>query len=83
MPLGEIKDFNVLVDNKPFFYQSVKNKQEGSEKLVMGNVLDYSNNWNYFKLIGINLSRQTNTTSSQHINFAGKLKENDGATMFL
>ena len=28
MPLVEIKDFNVLTDNKPFLDQSVKNKQE-------------------------------------------------------
>ena len=26
MPLVEIKDFNALIDNKPFFDQSVKNK---------------------------------------------------------
>ena len=28
MPLKEIKDFNVLVDNTPFFYHPVKNRQE-------------------------------------------------------
>ena len=28
MPLVEIKDFNVLIDKKPFFVQPVKNKQE-------------------------------------------------------
>ena len=34
MPLVEIKDFNVLIDNKPFFDQPVKNKQEAYEKLI-------------------------------------------------
>ena len=34
MPLIEIKDFNVLIDNKPFFDQSVKNKEERHEKLI-------------------------------------------------
>ena len=34
MPLIEIKDFNVLIDNKPFFDQSVKNKEERYEKLI-------------------------------------------------
>ena len=34
MPLVEIKDFNALIDNKPFFDQPVKNKQEASEKLI-------------------------------------------------
>ena len=28
MPLEGIKNFNALVDNKPFFDQPVKNKQE-------------------------------------------------------
>ena len=35
MPLVEIKDFNVLIDNKPFFDQHVKNKQETYEKKVV------------------------------------------------
>ena len=34
------------------------------------------------KLIGIDLSRQTNTSIPQQINFVGKLEEDDGATMF-
>ena len=33
IPLVEIKDFNVLINNKPFFDHSVKNKQEAYEKL--------------------------------------------------
>ena len=50
MPIVEIKDFNALIDHKPFFDQSVKNKQEAYEKLVeisrnddytTGNLLDY------------------------------------------
>ena len=32
MPLVEIKDFIALIDNKPFFDQPVKNKQEAHEK---------------------------------------------------
>ena len=34
MPSVEIKDFNVLIDYKPFFDQTVKNKQETYETLV-------------------------------------------------
>ena len=34
MTLVEIKDFNALIDNKPFFDQPVKNKQEAYEKLI-------------------------------------------------
>ena len=33
IPLVEIKDFIVLIDNNIFFYQLVKNKQEAFEKL--------------------------------------------------
>ena len=34
MSLEGIKDFNVIIDNKPFLDQPVKNKQEVYEKLV-------------------------------------------------
>ena len=33
-PLVEMKDVNVLIDNKPFFDQSVKNKQEAYEEMI-------------------------------------------------
>ena len=87
----EIKDFNALIDNKPFFDQPVKKKQETYEKLIKisrndnyttGNLLDYLSRQNYYKLIGIDLSRQTNTNIPQQINFTGKLEEDDGAAMF-
>ena len=44
---------------------------------LTGNLLDY-----YYKLIGIDLSRQANTSIPQKINFTGKLEKDDGATMF-
>ena len=34
MALVEIKDFDALIDNKPFFDQPVKNKQEAYENLL-------------------------------------------------
>ena len=65
MSLVEIKGFNFLIDNKPFFYQPVKNKQEACEKLIKmsrnDDLLDFSYNQNYYKLIGIDLPRQVNT----------------------
>ena len=45
-------------------------------------ILDFSNHQNYNKLIGTDLSRQTNMRIPQQINFTGKL-EDDRATMFL
>ena len=68
MIVVEIKDFNALIDNKPFFDQPVKNKQESYEKLIemprnddytKGNLLDYLCHQKYYKTIGIDLSRQT------------------------
>ena len=50
MPLVEVKDFNALIDNKPFFDRYVKNKQEVYENLIemprnddytRGNLLEY------------------------------------------
>ena len=89
MPLVEIKDFNTLIDNKSFFNQPVKNKQKVYEKLTemsrndnytTGNLLDYLYHQKYYKLIGTDLSRQTNTSIPQQINFVEKLEEDDGAT---
>ena len=87
----EIKYFNVLIDNKSVFDQPVKGKQEPFEKLIemsrndgptRGNLLDFSYHENYYELIGIDLSRQTNKNVHQQINFTGKLQEDNGGTMF-
>ena len=48
---------------------------------TIGNILDYFHQ-NYYKLIGIDLSRQTNMTIPQQVNFIGRLKK-DVARMFL
>ena len=45
-------------------------------------LLDYLYHQKYYKLVGIDLSRQTNTNISQKINLLRKLEEDDGATMF-
>ena len=42
------------------------------------NLLDYSYHQNYYKLVCDYLSRQTNTSTPQQINFTGKLEEDDG-----
>ena len=45
-------------------------------------MLDYLCHEKYYKPIGIDLSRQTNTIITQQINFTEKLHEDDGAKMF-
>ena len=70
----EIKDLNALIDNTPFFNQPIKNKQEAYENLAKisinddyttGNLLDYLHYQKYHKLIGIDVSRQENTSIPQ------------------
>ena len=46
-----------------------------------GNLLDYLYHQKYWRLSGVDLSKQTNTSIPQQINFVGKL-EDDDATMF-
>ena len=48
-----------------------------------GNRLDFLHHQKYDKLIGIDLSRQTNTSIPQQVNFTGKLEEDGVATLFL
>ena len=45
------------------------------------NLLDYLRHQNYYKLIGIDLSRQTNTVIPEQINFTWKLEEDNGAAI--
>ena len=47
------------------------------------NLLDYLYHQKYYKVIGIDLSRQTNTVISQQINFTKRLEEDDGAKIFI
>ena len=65
MPSIEIKDFNALIDNKPFFDQPEKRLKISSKcpGVMTGNLLDYSYDHNYCKLIGIYLLGRTNTAN--------------------
>ena len=46
------------------------------------NLLDCAYFKKHYKLIAINLSKQTKLKGPQQINFIGKLSRNTGATMF-
>ena len=63
MSLVENKEVYILINNKPFFDQPVKKKQEVYKKLVemsgnnaytSGNLPDHLYHQNYFKFVGIN-----------------------------
>ena len=67
-PSVEIKDFNVLIDGKRFFYVLIKNKEETyagnievnkHNNYITGNLLDFEYFSKYYKLIAIDLSKQT------------------------
>ena len=78
----KVNDFNVLIDGKSFFDLSVKNDEEAYEKIIdmsnnsdytTCNLLDYAYYKKHYKLIAIDLSKQTKLNDSQQINFIGKL----------
>ena len=60
----------------------MKNLSKSQEWSLHHRTLDFPYHQNYCKLIGIDLSRQTNTSISQQTNFVGKLEEDDGAVIF-
>ena len=79
MPLVEVKDFNKLIDKKPILDQLVKTKKKSIEMskngdYTTGNLLDYLYHQNYYKLIGIDLSRQANANILKQIIFRGNLE---------
>ena len=95
MPSVEIKYSNVLIDGNAFFELPVKNIEETYEKLTLitdhsgyytrGNLLDYEDFKEHYRLIAIDLSKQIeleNKDIKQQINFIGNLERDDGAVMF-
>ena len=91
VPDAEIKDFNVLIDGKSFFDLPVKNEEEAYEKIIdmsnnndytTGNLLDFAYFKENYKLIAIDLSKQTKLKDPQQISFIGRFLNTLGATMF-
>ena len=90
VPDTEIKDFNVSIDWKRFFDLPVKNEEEAYEKTMdmsnnndyaTGNLLDFAYFKNHYKLIAIDLSKQTKLKEPQQISFIGKLSNTLGAAI--
>ena len=90
VPTGKVNDFHVLIDGKSFFDLSAQNDAEAYEKIIemsnnsdytTGNLLDYACYKKRYRLIAIDLSKQTKLKDSQQINFIGKVLRNTGATM--
>ena len=93
VPNVEIKDFNVLIDGKSFFDLPVKSEEEAYEKIIemsrnndctTSNLLDFDYFKEDYRLIKIDVSKQTKLKDPKQINFIGKLEGQDNvATMFL
>ena len=81
----QIKDFNVLIDGKIFFDLPVKNEEEAYENIIdmsnnnnnymTDNLLDFAYYKENYKLIAIDLSKQTKIKDPQQIDFIGKIEE--------
>ena len=81
VPIVQIRDFNVITDGKSFFDLPIKNEEEAYEKIIdmsnnnytSGNLLDFAYYEENYKLIAIDLSKQTKIKDPQQINFIGKI----------
>ena len=81
-----------MIDGKSFFNLPIKNEEEAYEKIIdmsnnnnymTGKLLDFAYYKENYKLIAIDLSKQTKLKDPQQINFIGKIEEqNKGVTMF-
>ena len=90
VPKVQIKEFTVLIGGKSFFDLPIKN-EEAYEKVISmsnndyttGNLLDFAYYKENYRLIAIDLSKQTIIKDPQQINFIGKTERQDnGVTMF-
>ena len=90
----QIKDFNLLINWKCFLEMQIKNGEETYERIIemgrnddytTGNLLDYEYFPRHCRLIEIDLSKRIeldNSDLKQQINFIGRLKRDEGETMF-
>ena len=91
-PKVQIKDFNVLINGRSFFDLPVKDEEEAYEKIIdmsinnnytTSNLLDFAYYEDNYKLIAIDLSKQSKIKDSQQINFIEKNEgQGNGVTMF-
>ena len=91
VPNIRIKDFNFLIYGKSFFDLPVKNVEEAYEKIIdmgnnndytTGNLLDFAYFKQNYKLIAIDLSKQTKLKDIQQITFIGRILNTRWAMSF-
>ena len=97
LPKVEMKDYNIMVDSKNFFYEIINNNFKTYENIrkiatdqgddyTTGCLLCYSYFQDYYKIIAIDLSKQqvfdSDPRAIQQINFAANLDRTRNTTMF-
>ena len=92
VPNVEINNSNALIGGNGFFDFSVKNEEEAYEKIIemsrnndytTGDLLDFAYSIENYRLIAMDLTRQTKLQDPQQINLTGELEDqNNGVTMF-
>ena len=84
VPKVQIKDFNVLIDGRSFFDLPVKNEEEAYEKIIdmsnnnnytTGNLLDFAYYKKNYRLIAIDLSKQTKIKDHSKLILFAKSKD--------
>ena len=76
------KFFDLLVKNEEEAYETIIEMSNNND-YTTGNLLDFIYFKENYKLIAIDLSKQTKLKDPQQINFTGKLENQDhGGTMF-
>ena len=91
VPNATVKDSNVLINGKSLFDLPVKNEEETYKKIIdmsnnndytTGNLLDFAYFERNYRLIAIDLSKQTKLKDRQQISFIGRLINRCKAIMF-
>ena len=81
-PTVEIKDYNVLIDQQPFYEIPIKNKEETYKATIEKMVILQQYFIKYYKLFAIDLSKKRCKFEIQQINFICKL-EQDAIIFFI
>ena len=89
VPKVKVNDLSVLIDGKSFLDLSVKNDEEAYEKIIdmsnnsdytTGNLLDYAYYKKHYRLIAIDLSKQTKLKDPQQISMFFMIEKSEETT---
>ena len=93
----DIKDYNVMIDGRNFFFRPIKNDLKTyynirkiatglGDDYIIWSLLDYPHFKKYYKLIAIDLSKQSkldvDPKSIKQISFTGNLTRAEGSRMY-